>query len=106
MVTYVPANNTSEKPVVTSALPLPALYGEDGEFLSVMQHLNPSSHIDIINIQLTKRSTLAVDWQSKAGPVGYHDSLSPVDWIHPTTSVPSDSAAASKLSQLKFNNAA
>ena len=83
----IPADNTREKPIVINALPLPD-YGEGGGFESVMQHLNPSSHIDNVCNQLTKHSTLvgscnlstaksqviimsqAVVLQSGIGPVG------------------------------------
>lgn len=53
----LPGNNVTEQPFDPSTLPPPDLGEMSGEFGSVPQHINPSSHIDDDENQLIKDST-------------------------------------------------
>ena len=53
-----PSNNAGEQSFTISDLPPPDLGDMSGEFESVIQHINPQSHIDDDDTQLIKDSTL------------------------------------------------
>ena len=116
-----PVNNvTEEKPLDIKALPPPD-YGESDEFASVTQHINPSSHYDDDDDenQLIKDCTLLgyhsppeaksqvkpSNLQPRADPTGYPPGgYRSLEWVTPTTSLPSEHAVASPNRDDKFDH--